>query len=96
MAPLFRNRKRTTLADVKAKAMQTMGNANETLALVQILIGLAEVLVNRLTNGVVITLDKQEGESLIGMLTSKEAASFPIGLRVVPVEDEEEPEDGDQ
>ena len=94
---IFRNRKRTTIADVKAEAMQTMGDAKTTLALVQILIGLAEVLVNRLTtNGVVITLDKQEGESLIGMLTSKEAVSFPIGLRVVPVEDEEEPEDGDQ
>ena len=87
---IFRNRKRPTLADVKAEAMQTMGDAKETLALVQILIGLAEVLITRLTNGVVITLDKQAGESLIGVLTSKEAASFPIGLRVVPVEDEEE------
>ena len=93
---IFRNRKRTTLADVKAEAMQTMGDAKETLALVQILIGLAEVLATRWTNGAVITLDKQEGESLIGMLTSKEAVSFPIGLRVVPIEDEEEPEDGDQ
>ena len=96
MAPLFRNRRRTTLADVKAEAMQTMGDAKETLALVQILFGLAEVLITRLTNGVVITLDKQAGESLIGMLTSKESASFPIGVRMVPVEDEEEPEDGDQ
>ena len=89
---IFRNRRRTTIADVKAEAMETMRDAKETLALVQILFGLAEVLITRLTNGVVITLDKQAGESLIGMLTSKEAASFPIGLRVVPIEDEEEPE----
>ena len=67
---IFRNRKRTTIADVKAEAMQTMGDAKETLALVQILIGLAEVLITRLTNVVVITLDKQAGESLIGVLTS--------------------------
>ena len=92
MTPLFRNRRRTTIADVKAEAVETMRDAKETLALVQILFGLAEVLITRLTNGVVITLDKQAGESLIGMLTSKEAASFPIGLRVVPIEDEEEPE----
>ena len=94
MTPLFR-RKRTTIADVKAEAMDTMGDAKETLALAKMLIGLAEVLVSRATNGVVITLEKQEGESLIGILTSKDAVSFPIGLRVeLSEESEEEPGDG--
>ena len=92
---LFRNRKRTTIADVKAEAMGTMSDAKETLALAKVLIGLAEVLVSRATNGVVITLEKQEGESLIGILTSKDAVSFPIGLRVeLSEESEEEPGDG--
>ena len=91
---LFRNRKRTTIADVKAEAMGTMSDAKETLALAKVLIGLAEVLVDRLANGVTVTAVKLPGMKLFWLVwkffTSEEKVSFPIRLQVELSEEPEE------